>query len=256
MGWLEDVGSAVGIGGGVGGTGLAALGTMTGNPVMAGLGAAQGFLGANGGIQGMIGGITGQGQTDAALRAQQQGVAGANAAQLQGYTDSSQALQPYSQAGLNGLNNLTSAMPGLTANFDPSNLQNTPGYQFALNQGLNAINSSASARGLLNSGGTMASLNNYAQNAAGQQYQNAFNNYQAQNQQNYNMLSGIAGIGQNAAAQQVGVNTNYANQVGSNDMGGANAAAAAQIAQGNRNTGFLGQLVGSGATVGAAALKG
>jgi hypothetical protein len=64
-----------------------------------------------------------------------------------------------------------------------------PSYQFRLQQGQQALENSASARGLLRSGGTMKDLIDYGQNAASQEYQNAYNRqfgaYQAdvQNQQ-------------------------------------------------------------------------
>lgn len=86
----------------------------------------------------------------------------------------------------------------------------TPGYQFQEQQGLSAAQNSAAGQGGLLSGRTLASLNNYAQGDASTNYQNLFNNalqqygtsYQSflNNQQNtYNMLSGQAGQGLQAA---------------------------------------------------------
>lgn len=49
---------------------------------------------------------------------------------------------------------------------------NTPGYQFALKQGLDAMLSSASAKGTVGTGATLKALNDYAQQSAGQQYNN------------------------------------------------------------------------------------
>lgn len=86
----------------------------------------------------------------------------------------------------------------------------TPGYKFQLQQGENAVQNSAAARGGLLSGGTLADLNNYAQGTASTNYQNTFNNalteyqnsYQTflNNQNNtYNRLAGQQGVGLNAA---------------------------------------------------------
>lgn len=50
-----------------------------------------------------------------------------------------------------------------------------PGYQFRINQGLQAVNNSAAARGGLLSGATLKELNNYAQGQASSEFQNAFN---------------------------------------------------------------------------------
>ncbi len=86
----------------------------------------------------------------------------------------------------------------------------TPGYQFQLQQGLNAAQNSAAGQGSLLSGRTLAGLNNYAQGQASTNYQNVFNNsltqYQSayntflNNQQSqYSMLSGLSGEGLQAA---------------------------------------------------------
>lgn len=54
-------------------------------------------------------------------------------------------------------------------------MQNDPGYQFRLNEGLKALQASAAARGVLNSGGTLKGIEDYGQNYASQEYGNVFN---------------------------------------------------------------------------------
>lgn len=82
----------------------------------------------------------------------------------------------------------------------------TPGFQFQLNTGINAMQNSAAARGGLLSGRTLADLNTYAQGLASENYQNVFNNaltqYQSayqtfQNNQNntYSRLMGLSNLG-------------------------------------------------------------
>lgn len=68
--------------------------------------------------------------------------------------------------------------------------QATPGYQNALQQGANAINQNAAARGLAGSGGTLKALTDYGQAMANQQY----GQYQ-------NRLQGLATQGQQASGQ-------------------------------------------------------
>jgi hypothetical protein len=86
----------------------------------------------------------------------------------------------------------------------------TPGYQFQLKAGLDAMQNSAAGRGGLLSGRTLADLNNYAQGTASTNYQNTFNNSLTQyssayntflnNQNNtYQRLLGLSGLGLNAA---------------------------------------------------------
>ena len=89
----------------------------------------------------------------------------------------------------------------LTQTFQPTmaQLESTPGYQFALQQGDQAINN-ANAPGIgAASGAAYKSLINYNQGLASTQYQNQFNNFQTQQNNIFNRLSGIASLGQNAA---------------------------------------------------------
>lgn len=53
--------------------------------------------------------------------------------------------------------------------------QQEPGYQFALDQGLKALQQSAAAKGVLRTGGTLKDLINYGQAAGQGNYQNVFN---------------------------------------------------------------------------------
>jgi hypothetical protein len=53
--------------------------------------------------------------------------------------------------------------------------QNTPGFQFAMQQGLNAIQNSAAARGTLLTGGTLKGLENYAVGTGLQSYGDIYN---------------------------------------------------------------------------------
>ena len=69
---------------------------------------------------------------------------------------------------------------------DPSKIQQTAGYQFDVDQGNQAINRSAAAKGSLNSGGVLAELAKYGQGMASREYGNQVNR-----------LSGIIGQKQN-----------------------------------------------------------
>lgn len=76
---------------------------------------------------------------------------------------------------------------------DPSKIQQTAGYQFAVDQGNQAINRSAAAKGQLNSGGVLAELAKYGQGMASQDYGNQVNR-----------LTGLM-----QGAQQFGVQSGY-----------------------------------------------
>ena len=123
--------------------------------------------------------------------------------------------------------------------WNASDFQEDPGYQFDLAQGQQAIQRSAAASGQLMSGGTLKALSNYSQNQASNEYQNAYNRF-TQNQTNtFNRLSTIAGLGQSASAQTNSAGMNSANQMGANTIGAGNAAAAEEMAQGQILSGGL-----------------
>lgn len=103
--------------------------------------------------------------------------------------------------------------------------QNDPGYQFRLQQGAQALQNSAAARGGLLSGNTAKALEDYSQNYASNEYGNvysrAYNEYATrynqfqQNQANeFNRLSSLAGGGQVAAGQLGQLGQAAANNVG------------------------------------------
>lgn len=126
-------------------------------------------------------------------------------------------ISPYQNAGVQGINSLASALaPGgsissaLNNNFsfNPSDLQNSPGYQFQLQQGLAQNKNAMAAMGLGNSGAAMKGATNYATGLAGTYfntaYNQALNTYQTNRQNSLYQLSALqnlAGIGQNANQQ-------------------------------------------------------
>lgn len=108
-----------------------------------------------------------------------------------------------------------------------------PGYQFRLSEGMKALESSASARGNLLSGGTLKGIQRYGQDMASQEYQNAFNRYQAERAGTLNPLQSLAGVGQSTANTLGTMGMNYANQVGELYQGGANARASGYVGGAN-----------------------
>lgn len=76
-------------------------------------------------------------------------------------------------ASMLGLNGTPAQNQGFT------NWQNSTGYQFGLNQGLQSVNGNAATQGLLNSGGNEKALQTYGQNYANTQYGNYTNQLQS-----------------------------------------------------------------------------
>lgn len=123
--------------------------------------------------------------------------------------------------------------------FDPSqiDLESDPGYQFRMQQGVDALDSSAAARGRLLSGAQQKALNTYGQEMGSQEYSNAYARYADQyakeadrKRQNFNMLSGLSQGGQASAAGQAQASSQLA-QTGGNIF--ANTGQAQNIAMQN-----------------------
>jgi len=183
-----------------------------------------------------------------------------NAAELQSdqFQTTRNDLLPYNTAGQNVLGDLTAlARSGpygggknylamaegmLPGQMTQAQLEQTPGYQFNLSQGLKSTQSAAAARGLGVSGAALKGAATYATGLADstyqQQFQNAQTRYgdvlnlntgqQANLQNQYARLSGVASLGENAAAQTGIAGTaaaatggNYLNQAGLADAAGA-----------------------------------
>lgn len=112
-------------------------------------------------------------------------------------------LEPWRTAGGNALTMLNSRLPALTSpiTMDQATLEATPGYRFTRDQGLRAVQSSAAAKGLGISGAALKGAAQYATGLADNTYGNRFNQEVTSRNTNYNMLKGLADLGENAAAQ-------------------------------------------------------
>jgi hypothetical protein len=108
-----------------------------------------------------------------------------------------------------------------------------PGYQFRLSEGMKGLDRSAAARGGLQSGSALKAAANYSQNAASQEYGNAYNRYNTDQGNQYNRLANVAGFGQTANNANAMTGMNYANQVGGNIWNNAANQGNAALAQGN-----------------------
>ena len=121
----------------------------------------------------------------------------------------------------------------LTRQFTGDNLQNDPGYAFGLQQGTQAIERGASARGGLYSGATLKALQRYGQDYGGTKFNEAFNRDRVTKNDLFNQLSGLSGTGQIATNQVGQAGQNYANQAGNIGLSNANMQGAAGLAQAN-----------------------
>lgn len=110
-------------------------------------------------------------------------------------------LAPYQQTGGQAFQD---AYGSVSAGFNPADLQNDPGYQFRLAQGQKALDQSLAAQGLSQSGAAIKAAQEYAQGLASTQYQNAYNDWLARNQQ----LMGLGEYGYGAAGTGANIQAN------------------------------------------------
>lgn len=196
-----------------------------------------------------------------AAGAQKSGAEQALAVQQQNQAKAIAAQQPYATAGQQGVNTLAQRLStpgqGLLQGFDEQfqaptleQAQQTPGYQFALNEGIGALDKSAAAKGNLFSGSQGKALEQYGQGLADQnyqqiynnamgEYQNRFNVFETNQGNEYNRLMGLTGVGQNAANAEGKIYTDSGNSQASQINNAAAARASGYAGVGDAISGGL-----------------
>ncbi len=147
-------------------------------------------------------------------------ISDAGTAQQGIYGTETAAINPYQNAGLVGLDKLQSSAG--TFSYNPSDLESDPGYLFQLKEGEKALQNSAAARGMLQSGATLKSLDQYSQGLAGTSYQNAYNRALTTYNANQQGLQSLANLGTTANSQQLQAGSTYGGQLTSLANLGAN----------------------------------
>ena len=146
---------------------------------------------------------------------------------------------PFREAGLRALNKLEGASEYTP--FGMEQFQADPGYAFRFDQGQKALERSAAARGGLISGNTGGALQQFGQGLASQEYQNAFNRYQAERQARLGPLQSLAGVGQTSINALGQAGQNYASGMGEAIGAGGQARASGYMGAANALGGGVGQ---------------
>ena len=183
--------------------------------------------------------------------AKTQAAAATNATELQAaqYEQAREDQAPWRQAGVNALGEMQRTagnVPG-AFKFGAGDYQADPGYAFRLAEGRKALASKARARGGLVSGQTLKGMQDYAQESASQEFQNAYNRAYtgygtdvARENQLYNRQAALAGIGQTSTNLTGQFGQNYAANAGNLMTSGAAAEAAGRVGAANAITGGVG----------------
>ncbi len=217
-------------------------------------------------------------QTDASMQAanlQSQNQQSSLAEQAREFNTQQQNFAPWLQAGTQGINSLSSLLStpgqGLLTPWNQqfqaptaATEQNDPGYQFRLQQGQQALENSAAARGGLLSGNTGEALQQYGQNYASNEYQNVYNRALGEYQQSYNIFQGnqtnqfnrlaalsgagqtaatsLGQLGQSAASNITNINATAGQQIGNSLQNAGAARASGYAGLANSVTGGIGNI--------------
>lgn len=159
---------------------------------------------------------------------------------------------PFREAGLKGQNQLLDLL-GLSGNtsaagygslaksFSGEDMYKDPGYAFRLNEGVKALDRSAAARGGLLGGNQLRGVTQFGQDYGSQEYQNAFNRFQAERQARLNPLQSLSGAAQTSANTLTNAAGNLGNVLGESAINAGNARASGYIGSANAISGAIGQ---------------
>ncbi len=136
--------------------------------------------------------------------------------------------------------------------FSMTDFQQDPGYGFRLREGIKALENSAAARGGLNSGATGKALIRYGQEAASQEFGNAFSRYQTNRTNQLNALQSLTGqsltsatntgvAGQRYVDSVANTNNQTTNSINESRAAGSNARTSGYVGIANQITGAVNQ---------------
>ena len=189
-------------------------------------------------------GAMGASASRSASRAQAQAAEADRQLQREQYYDQVARQEPFRQAGLQSVAELqrqfglagdaaSAGYGNLLRDFSAADFQADPGYAFRLSEGLKGLDRQAAARGGLISGAALKAAQRYGQDVASNEYQNAYNRYNQNRSQRYQMLTGQQTAGANATNAQNQSSQNYANAAGDAYMQAGNARASGYVGSAN-----------------------
>jgi hypothetical protein len=184
----------------------------------------------------VIGGVASNSAAKKGANAQTQAAEMANQTQLEMFNQNREDMRPWRDKGgfaLNVLGQEMSTGGALRDFFTMKDFQADPGYAFRQQQGQQALERSAAARGGLLSGGTGKALQRYGQDYASGEFSNAYNRFNNDRTQRFNRLASLAGIGQTATRDVANMGTQLAGNIAENQIGVGNARAAASVGGAN-----------------------
>lgn len=185
---------------------------------------------------GFITDLFGADEAKKAAREQEQGYQQAGETIRGGGDTALSRYAPYAETGRTANRMIQDVMGG-----DYSSFYESPDYQFRKEQGEQALERGASARGMNLSGATLKDLNRFNQGLASTEYGNW-----------YNRLVGQQGLGANVAGAEAGIDQNTARGVADTQLGRAGARASGYMADANIKNYLASSMHESGQRIGEA----
>jgi hypothetical protein len=144
---------------------------------------------------------------------------------------------PYRAAGQTALTQIQNMLPYFTGQPTAQDIQNIPGYQFGLNQGLGSVSQAANVA-------SPGSNVDTARQKFSTDYltQQLLPYYQSQQTNIYNRLASLAGLGQAGTAASGQLGSAAGSNLAQLAVGGANALAGGQVGSANAYSGALGNI--------------
>lgn len=210
-------------------------------------------IAAIGAVGSVASGLIGSSAAKSAASTQAAATDRATQAEMSMYNQNVAREAPFVAGGTNALNQLQQLLSGGspvlsmlgigpggggTGTINPALFQGSPGYQWQLGQGMNAITNSAAARTGIG-GNTLAALQTYGTGLANQDFWNYVNQLNSGYNSQVGNLYNLTALGANAAGNLGTQGTAVANQVGANTIGAGNAAAGGIVGSSNAITGGI-----------------
>jgi hypothetical protein len=163
----------------------------------------------------------------------------------QQYLQTREDQAPWRAAGTAALSSLTGGLqPGgeFTKSFTMDDFHADPGYQFRIQQGEQAIQRAAAARGAGYSGATLKALARFNSDQASQEYNNSYNRFNNDLTTKFNRYASVAGVGQTATNQTQAAGQVYAGQAGQAIQDAGTARASGYVGTANAVNNAVGQI--------------
>jgi hypothetical protein len=184
----------------------------------------------------VVGGVATSNAAGKASKAQTSAAKTAAKTELDMFNMNRKDMKPWRDAGTAALARMVAGTKSggmFDRAFTLADFQKDPGYQFRMNEGEQALERSAAARGGALSGRALKDIARFGQDYASGEYQSAYNRFNNDMTTRFNRLASLANTGQTATSDLAQIGTGVASRVGDTFMQAGNARASSYVANAN-----------------------